>query len=73
MPHSNMEGATGGNDKVFCSKPARGWSHSDKVITNEGVTFNVRVSLEINLENGRAEAYAILFIAISIHFSTLDA
>lgn len=42
MPHSNMEGATGGTDKVFCSKPARGWSHSDKVITNEGVTFNVR-------------------------------
>lgn len=42
MPHSNMEGAAGGNDKVFCSKPARGWSHSDKVITTEGVTFNVR-------------------------------
>lgn len=48
MPHSNMEGATGGNDKVFCSKPARGWSHSDKVITNEGVTFNVRVCLYHN-------------------------
>lgn len=43
MPHSNMDGASGGTDKVFCSKPARGWSHSDKVITNEGVTFNVRV------------------------------
>lgn len=41
-----MDGATGGTDnKSFCSKPARGWSHSDNVITNEGVTFNVRVCL----------------------------
>lgn len=44
MPRSNMDGAVGGADnKSFCSKPSRGWSHSDNVITNEGVAFNVRV------------------------------
>lgn len=40
-----MDGAIGGSDaKSFCSKPARGWSHADSIISNEGVTFNVRVS-----------------------------
>lgn len=39
-----MDGADGGLDsKSFGSKPARGWSHADSIISNEGVTFNVRV------------------------------
>ncbi|XP_055320275.1 SHC-transforming protein 1 [Sitodiplosis mosellana] len=39
-----MDGADGGCDggKSFGSKPARGWSHADSIISNEGVTFNVR-------------------------------
>ncbi|KAG4066393.1 hypothetical protein HA402_007029 [Bradysia odoriphaga] len=38
------EGAAGGggSDKSFCSKPSRGWLHTDQTILNEGVTFNVR-------------------------------
>lgn len=45
-----MDGASGGNEsKVFGSKPARGWSHCDKVIINEGVQFNVRVSISIEI------------------------
>lgn len=44
MPRRNMDGAVGGTDnKSFCSKPSRGWSHADNVITNEGVTFSVQV------------------------------
>lgn len=44
MPRSNMDGAVGGTEnKSFCSKSGRGWSHSDNVITNEGIAFNVRV------------------------------
>lgn len=38
-----MDGADGGIDpKSFSNKPARGWSHADSIISNEGVTFNVR-------------------------------
>lgn len=41
------EGAAGGggSDKGFCSKPSRGWLHTDQTILNEGVTFNVRVKV----------------------------
>lgn len=41
------EGAAGGGgpDKGFCSKPSRGWLHTDQTILNEGVTFNVRVTI----------------------------
>lgn len=41
-----MDGADGGlNDKSFGCKPARGWSYADNIISNEGVTFNVRVCI----------------------------
>lgn len=43
MPRSE-EGAAGGIEKDFCSKPSRGWLHADHIMYNEGVTFNVRVS-----------------------------
>lgn len=45
MPRYAEGGATGGggSDKGFCSKPTRGWLHTDQTILNEGVTFNVRV------------------------------
>lgn len=39
-----MDGAIGGSDAKFGSKPARGWLHADSLIATEGVTFNVRVS-----------------------------
>lgn len=46
MPRYAEGGAAGGggSDKGFCSKPSRGWLHTDHTILNEGVTFNVRVS-----------------------------
>lgn len=44
MPQRNMDGAIGG--EKFISKPSCGWTHSDQVITNEGVMFNVRVSVQ---------------------------
>lgn len=39
-----MDGADGGLDssRSFGNKPARGWSHADNIISNEGVKFNVR-------------------------------
>lgn len=45
------EGAAGGggSDKGFCSKPTRGWLHTDQTILNEGVTFNVRVNIVTKL------------------------
>lgn len=42
MPRTTGGGGGGSNDKSLMSKPARGWSHPDNVITNEGVTFDVR-------------------------------
>lgn len=46
MPRYAEGGAAGGggSDKGFCSKPTRGWLHTDHTILNEGVTFNVRVN-----------------------------
>lgn len=35
-------GESSSRDKGFSVKPARGWLHSDKIIMNEGVTFDVR-------------------------------
>lgn len=41
-----MDEAIGGSDaKLFCGKPAREWSDVDNIIANEGLTFNVRVSV----------------------------
>lgn len=39
-----MDGAIGGSDAKFGSKPARGWLNADSLIATEGITFNVRVS-----------------------------
>lgn len=43
-----MDGADGGLDssRSLGNKPARGWSHADNIISNEGVKFNVRVRNE---------------------------
>lgn len=40
-PLPDPSGTSGGN---FISKPARGWLHSDQLITEEGITYAVRVS-----------------------------
>ena len=45
MPRPIGDGpGTGGG---FISKPARGWPHPDQLITKEGITYAVRVSLNM--------------------------
>jgi len=36
-----------GTGRSFISKPARGWLHPDQLITKEGITYAVRVSLTL--------------------------
>lgn len=47
MPRYVEGGASGGrdgsDDKSFFNKPAKGWQHSDNLLLNDGVDFNVRV------------------------------
>ena len=44
---SNMN--TSGGNSTIVNKPARGWLHPDHLFAKEGVNYNVRVSIQINL------------------------
>lgn len=64
------EGAAGGggSDKSFCSKPTRGWLHTDQTILNEGVTFNVRVKYKtLKKHKNKNSSESLLKPFISVH------